>query len=175
MDDYENELIRKSTGQLNWISSQSRPDLSYDAFILSTRLKSATFEDAKYANKVLEKAKKQKVNLRFSELGFWKDLHLELYVDASLGNIESNGLTKSMMGFLLLLCDSKGNCSPIHWKSKVIDRVTPDIKTAKTIALETALDDAIYMSKMICDIFTGDIEQYNIPIVINEDSKALVE
>ena len=79
------------------------------------------------------------------------------------------------MGFLLVLCDSDGNFNPIHWKSKVIDRVTPDIKTAETIALETALDDAIYMSKMLSDIYLGDIEQYNIPIVINEDSKALVE
>ena len=102
-------------------------------------------------------------------------MHLDLYVYASLGNIESEGLTKSMMGFLLLLCDSKGNFSPIHWKSKIIDRVAPDIKTAETIALETALDDAIYISKMISDIYHGDIEQYNIPIVINEDSKALVE
>ena len=79
------------------------------------------------------------------------------------------------MGFFLVLCDFKGHFSPIHWKSKVIERVTPDIKTAETVALETALDDALYISKMISDIYTGDIEKYNIPIVINEDSKALVE
>ena len=92
--------------------------------------------------KSTQKAKKENVSLNFSNLGFWKDLHLELYVDASLGNIESEGLTKSMMGFFLVLCDSKGNFSPIHWKSKVIEKVTPDIKTEVTIALKTALDDA---------------------------------
>ena len=37
------------------------------------------------------------------------------------------------------------------------------------------MDDAIYISKMISEIYTGNVEQYNIPIVVNEDSKALVE
>ena len=101
-------------------------------------------------------------------------MHIELYVDASLGNIEEDGMTKSMMGYLIVLCDSDGNFNPLHWKSKVIDKVTPDVKTAETIALETALDDAIYMSKMISEIYTGDSETFKIPIVINEDSKSLV-
>ena len=86
-------------------------------------------------------------------------------------------MTKSLMGYLLLLCDNKGNFNPLHWKSKVIDKVTPDIKTAETIALEIALDDAIYMSKLICEIYTGDTnsQSHRIPIVINEDSKSLVQ
>ena len=74
----ENNLIRKSTGQLNWISSQTRPDLSYDSFIMSTCLNNAKSEDAKYVTKVLRKAKNQNVSLNFSHLGFRKDLHFEL-------------------------------------------------------------------------------------------------
>ena len=80
----ENNLIRKSTGQLNWLSSQTRPDLSYDAFYLSTCLNIATNRDAKYSTKVLEKSKEKQVQLKFSHLGLLEDLHIELYVDASL-------------------------------------------------------------------------------------------
>ena len=53
--------------------------------------------------------------------------------------------------------------------------MTPDIKTAETMALEIALDDAIFMSKVISELYTGDLNKNNIPIVINEDSKSLVE
>ena len=175
MDKEKNQSLRKSTGQLNWVSSQTRPDLAYDAFKLSTCLNKAKYKDAKYSSKVLLKSKYENVKLKFSHLSNWKKLHLELYVDAALGNIEEDNKSKSMMGFLIALCDEEGNFNPIHWKSKVIDRVTPDIKTAETIALETALDDAIYLTKVISEIYTGSIDQGNIPIVINEDSKSLVE
>ena len=157
------------------MSSQTRPDISYDAFYLSTCVNKASLNDAKYIEKVIQKCKNQNVELKLSKLDFWKSLHLELYVDAALGNIEQDGMTKSMMGYLLLLCDSQGNFNPLHWKSKVIDKVTPDIKTAETIALEIALDDAIYMSKLISEIYTGDQGSHKIPIVINEDSKSLIQ
>ena len=39
----ENKLIRKTTGQLSWASSQTRPDLSFDASQLSTILNKAKF------------------------------------------------------------------------------------------------------------------------------------
>ena len=107
--------------------------------------------------------------------GDWRNLHLELYVDAALGNIDENGMTKSMIGFIIVIADTKGNFNPIHWKSKIIDKVTPDIKTAETVALETALDDAIYITKVLSEMYTGDINTFRLPIVINEDSKSLVE
>ena len=34
----ENKMLHKTTGQLSGISSQTRPDLAYDAFFLSTIL-----------------------------------------------------------------------------------------------------------------------------------------
>ena len=45
----------------------------------------------------------------------------------------------------------------------------------ETVALELALDDAVYMSKMLSEIYTGNTESHKIPIVINEDSKSLVQ
>ena len=80
-----------------------------------------------------------------------------------------------MMGYLIALCDKNGNFSPLHWKSKVIDRVTPDAKTAETLALEIALDDAIFITKVISELYTGNLNEHNIPIVVNEDSKSLIE
>ena len=54
-----------------------------------------------------------------------------------------------------------------------------DIKSAETLALESAVDDAIHLADMISEIYNGtpkkDDEDFRIPLTINEDSKSLVE
>ena len=93
--------LEKTTGQLSWLASQTRPDLSYDAFHLSTRLNKATYRDALEASKATKKALNNSVRLKFSRLGNIEDLKLEIYPVASLGNAESNLLT-CMMVFLFV-------------------------------------------------------------------------
>jgi hypothetical protein len=80
-----------------------------------------------------------------------------------------------MMGLLVLLSNENLETSPLHWKAKVIDKVAEDIKTAETLALENAMDDAIHLGKMISELYSADHNAPNIPIVVNEDSKSLIE
>ena len=61
----ENHYLRRFAGQSNWLASQTRPDLAYDAFILSTCLNKATYADVKYSEKVRLKSLKENVNLKF--------------------------------------------------------------------------------------------------------------
>ena len=171
----ENRLVRKIQGQLSWASTQTRPDLSYDALHLSTILNRATYKDAKYANKVALKAKYENTELKFTKLGNIEDLHIELFADASLGNIEKDMETKSVMGYFVCLSNKNLEISPLHWKSRVIEKVAEDIKTAETLALETAVDDAIHLSNMLTELYTGKPKENSIPIVVNEDSLSLVE
>ena len=171
----ENRQVRKIQGQLSWASSQTRPDLSFDALQLSTVLNRASYRDAKNANKVALKAKHENVELKFSKLGKIKDLHIELFADASLGNMEDDLQTKSVMGYFICLSNKDSQINPLHWKSKVIDKVAEDIKTAETLALETAVDDAIHLSNMLTELYTGKPRENSIPIVVNEDSLSLVE
>ena len=46
LEKHENRQIRKSAGQLSWLSSQTRPDLAFDALSLSVCLNKATVRDA---------------------------------------------------------------------------------------------------------------------------------
>ena len=48
-------------GQLNWLATQTRPDLSYDVSELSSMLKQENVECLKQANRVAKKAKKRKI------------------------------------------------------------------------------------------------------------------
>ena len=171
----DNRMVRKTQGQLSWLATQTRPDLSFDSFNLSTMLNRAKLRDGKHANKVVKKAKQEKVQLKFSHLGNIEDLHLELFADASLGNVEAGLHTKSGMGYFICLANKNLDISPLHWKSCVIDKVAEDIKTAETLALEKALDDAIHISNLITEIYTGEATKNSLPIIANEDSNSLIE
>ena len=115
------------------------------------------------------------MTLKFTHLGNWKDLCIQVYADASLGNIEDNSETKSVMGYFICLANKDSYMNPLHWKSKIIDKVAEDIKTAETLSLENAVDDAVYISRMLTELYTGTGTEPNIPLFIKEDSKSLIE
>ena len=170
----ENRQIRRTTGQLNWLSSQTRPDLCFDALNLSMNLNYAKNRDAKASKKVVMKAKQEKVAIKYSHVGDLKDLKLEVFADASFATAENQD-NKSVMGLVILLRGKDNMVNPLHWKSKVIDKVAEDIKSAETLALETAVDDAIHLADMITEIHSANPTEDKIPLIINEDSKSLVE
>ena len=101
---------------------------------------------------------------------------MEVFADASLGGKEKDLHTKSVMGLFIALANDNLDINPLHWKAKVIDKVAEDIKTAETLALETAIDDSIYLSDMISEIYSGNAKcEHKIPLFINEDSLSLIQ
>ena len=142
---------------------------------MSTILSRATPRDVKTCNKIIKKVKTQDVRLKFSRLGNIEELHIEMFADASLGNIEEGIHTKSGMGYFISLVNKNLKTSPLHWKSCVIDKVAEDVKTAETLAFEKALDDSIHLSNLITEIYTGDPTKNSIPIIANTDSKSLLQ
>ena len=161
---------------MTWDATQARPDVAFDALDLSMILTKAKLVHAKTANKTVKKAKKRNVYLKFSHLGEWKNLHLEVFADAALGNAEKDFETRSVMGYFIAIANYKLEASPLHWKSKVIEKVAEDVKTAETLALETAIDDSIHLSDMIAEIYSGEKDpKTKIPLFISEDSASLIK
>ena len=135
--------FRALTGQLNWAAENSRPDLSFDARELSTRNKSATYEDLKCANKVLKKAQMESdVTLKYCKLGNLEDLKVICYTDSSYRN--SDDKIKRVGGRLIALANKNENFAPLTWKSKTIQQVCKSVKSAETRSLERGLEDGIY-------------------------------
>ena len=151
-----NRLIQRTTGQLNWVPTQTRPDLAFYALSLSVILNKATFRDAISSKKTAWRAKKNKVNLKFSHLGDWKKLQLEVFMDASLGNMEKDNETRSVMGLYVAISNENLDINALHWKENIIDKVAEDIKTAETLALEAAVDYSLHLADMISEIYTGE-------------------
>ena len=164
--------FRRLTGQLSWAAENTRPDLSFDARELSTKNKEATYDDLKHANKVLKKAQLEKdVCLKFTKLGKLEDLKVVTYTDSSYRNAENK--EKSVGGRLIVLANKKGECNPLLWKSKTIQQVCKSVKTAETRSLERGLEDAIYLARMIQEIYTGKVTENQIPVEVKIDSKTL--
>ena len=73
--------------------------------------------------------------------------------------------TKSVMGLFIAISNDNLDVNPLHWKSKVIDKVAENIETAETLALEAAVDDSFHLADMISEIYTGEVKGYQIPLL----------
>ena len=100
----EQSLFRAMYGQLNWVSSQSRPEVYY----LSTKLNKATVDDFNQANKVIRKVKRQSIILTLNKLK--KPLRLVAFCDASFANLKDGA---SQGGYIIFLMDQEDLVSPI--------------------------------------------------------------
>ena len=86
LNEEEKQNFRKIVGQLLWVSSQTRPDIAYDACELSNTYLNAVGEDIQKINKAISKLKNNRLQLRFD---ISKDLsllfsvmhHKEIYLE----------------------------------------------------------------------------------------------
>ena len=165
----ELEEFRALVGQLNWLSTQTRPDVAFDVCELSTVVSNATVEDVIRANKVVKKVKQRNVTLQFKALDGSDGYSLECYSDASFGNLPGGG---SQGGFVIFLVDSNGIKCPLTWQSKKVRRVVKSTLAAETLSLLDAAEAGIYMANLI-----GEILNLNcLPLVkCYVDNKSLVD
>ena len=63
------ENLRCAAGQLNWVTSQTRPDLAYESCLACVSLKDATMKDVRSVNKSIKKLKLENVELHFRNIG----------------------------------------------------------------------------------------------------------
>ena len=168
LNDEEVHQYRSVVGQLNWIGTQTRPDISFDVCSLSVRFGKCTMGDLMEANKVVKRVKTDQISLFFPELK--GEIHLECFSDAAFANLCDSG---SQGGFLIFLKDEIGNRCPIMWKSKKIRRVVTSTLAAETLALLEVAESACYLSKIIEDIGIGMESKVKIKCFV--DNKSLVE
>ena len=84
----EAQQLHMLARQLNWTSSQTRPDISYQACEVSTSIKNATICDLKTANKYICKLKSLEVVLKFPNLGNLENVRIMCFSDASFVSLK---------------------------------------------------------------------------------------
>lgn len=167
----ETSLLRKAVGQLNWVGTQTRPDLSFDILDLSTEMSRGKVEDLKLANKAIRALKSVSSELRFPDLGPMDGLRLTVFSDAAFANLRDGH--SSTEGYLVFLVGQNGRCCLLSWKSCRIKRVVCSTLAAETMALGTGLDDAYFLGRILSEL--GVCAPNGPKIEAFVDSRSLVE
>ena len=170
LDDEGQSDFRAIVGKIGWIANTSRPDVSYDSLMLSTKLGEATLSDMRQAIKMTKKLKCDTTCMKFTDLGPISEWSLLAYGDAGFKNLPDN--TSSCAGYVTLLCNENKNAACVsNWKSRKLRRVVSSSTAAEALSANEALDDAVYLKAFLMEMF-GVIASA-IPIKLRTDSKNL--
>ena len=168
INEKEKTEFRSLLGQLNWIGTQTRPDILFDVGDLTGCAKTATISEVLRLNKVVSRLAGQQVKLKYPRMEDINGCHLQVFSDASFGNLIDGG---SQVGLLVFLVNSEGIRCPLYWQSRKARRVVKSTLAAETLALIEAAEAAVFISRVISDLL-GCI---NLEIQCFVDNKSLVD
>ena len=164
----ETTLLRSISGQLLWASSQTRPDVSFDACVVSNYGKEPTVRNLLMANKAIRKLKGNTSKLVYTDLGEPERMRILVYTDATHASLPSG----SSQGGLIVFLAGNGRVSPIMWQSKKLTRVTKSPLASETLELAEGADAGFLIAAMIKEVFNLT----KLPeIICSTDSKSLTE
>lgn len=163
----ERSRFRSVIGQLNWLSTQSRPDVAYETCQASVSFKDAKIRDITRINKTIRKLKNETVSLRFTDIGDLKHCRILSFSDASYRNLSNEG---SQGGFIMFLCNAENQAIPIQWQSKRLRRVVRSTLAAECLALLDAADASFLIKSMLEEIFGRENTSIVIECVIDNKS-----
>ena len=169
-DEYKS--YRSSCGQLIWLAIQTRPDISYDICILSNYLSDPNVENMININKVVKKLQQDPdICITFKEIpNFHENCKIICYSDAAYGNLPKHG---SQSGYIIFLAAKDNSVmNPIAWKSIKIDRVCRSTLEAECLALNKAIDHAVFIQQTIMKMY-GNEDPVSVKIECYIDNKSL--
>ena len=169
LDYEERKDYRALVGQLNWVATQSRPDILFDVCLLSSVFDSAKVDDLLHANKLVRKVKASTVSLSFPKLQD-DNISVECYSDASFGNLNNGG---SQGGYVIFITDTEGNKCPVSWRSKRVRRVVKSTMAAETLAALDAAQAGVFIATLLAEMINVPVS--SIPVKCFVDNKSLVD
>jgi len=170
LSDNEKKDYRALVGQLNWVSTQTRPDIAFDVCDLSSVFDKARVDDLLRANKVVKKVRSRSVVIRYPRLVDQKQLTIECFSDASFGNLDSGG---SQGGYIVFIVDSEGRRCPVTWQSKRVRRVVKSTLAAETLALLDSAEAGIYIATLLAECLNVPVESFVVKCFV--DNRSLVD
>ena len=85
------DIVRSAVGKLLWVCGQTRPDISFEVYLLATNIKNLDESSIKNVNKLFSNMKQNECKLIYQKLGNDNDLRIIVYSDAAHGNLSNGG------------------------------------------------------------------------------------
>ena len=146
----ERKDLKRLSGQMLWVSSQTRPDSSFETCMMSNTGKHPRVAMMLQANKALSKLKKDRVQLKFPSLGDYRKLSVLVFSDATYASMDDGS---SQGGHIVFLRGVNNKVVPISWQSKRLYRVTKSPLASETLALCEGADAGFLVSSLVREIF----------------------
>ena len=141
--------LKRLGGQMNWVSTQTRPDASFEVCVICNTGKSPNVKALKDANRALRKLKNCELKLSFPPLGDPKELRVIAYSDATYGSLTGGA---SQGAFIVFVQGGNGLVAPIVWQSKKLERVTKSPLASEASAAGEAADAGYFVACILSDI-----------------------
>ena len=118
----------------------------------------------KLLNKTMALVKNKPYSIRYSKLesSNWK---ISVFADASLKGLPDK--ISSAMGYIILLSDgfkpgANGKVNVLSWRACKTRRIVASTYDAETLALTTAMEEAIFLRDMLCKMLNIEEQQIGI-------------
>ena len=154
----EISCLRAINGSLNWLATQSRPDLSTQVSFSQQSFPQPTVADALSANHAIRRARQHKdQELRFCSIPP-NNLAVLCHSDAAFGNAKA-GATQA--GFILGFSDKAINdgvlssWSPMFWRSARLPRVVSSTLSAEAQSMAVASSMCEWVSLLLSEALDG--------------------
>ena len=170
LDQQETKSLRHLSGQLNWIVTQTRPDIAYENCIIGNSISTATVREIHLANKTVRKVKTHNVSLNFPSKFNLQSSRIVGYTDASFGNLPDCG---SQGDHVIFLCDNQGSYVLMTWQSRKIRRATNSTLAAECIAAVETAESCFHLQTLIQELLDKGNDSQKVPIHIFCDNRSL--
>jgi hypothetical protein len=181
----EMNALRAVNGAANWLSSQSRPDLSVQTSFSQQVFPKPCVKDLLYANQLVHRTRQHAdVSITVRDIPM-SELAVAFHSDAGFANAGAN---KTQAGYILAFVNRKMNddaespWSPFAWKSYRMPRVVASTLAGEAQAFATASGTAEWVSLMLAEAKHGhiDLRQHTqitdrVPIIGVTDCKSLFD
>ena len=173
-DEVVNELgqsvFRSKVGALNWLATQTRPDVAYEVTEFSSCFNKATLKNLKDVNKCIRRIKTEEVSIKFPKLfGEVSTWSFVVYSDGALANLPDK--VSSSGGHIMFLKDIEDNAAVVKWSVNKIQRIVRSSLAAETLNMQEAMEDVIFTREVLCEVFGDCAEKIKIHMII--DSRSL--
>lgn len=176
LDTKEISVLRAINGSLNWLSSQSRPDLSAQTSLSQQAFPKPTVHHLLEANHVIRRAK------QFVDLGIAfqsippEDLRLCCHSDAAFANVGVHTQAGYLPGFTHRGID-EGQAvpwTPAVWRSYRLHRAVSSTLAAEAQAMATATGTLEWTSLLMAEAIDGQFEVREYADVLSRRPPVLV-
>ena len=162
LDASQVRILRGINGSLNWIATQSRPDIAVQTSLSQQCFPNPTIGDLREANNAIRRAKQHRdLVVRFQPISPHR-LTLCCHSDAAWANVGVH----TQAGFIVAFVDKKlheGLASPwvpAVWRSYRLPRAVSSTLGGEAQAMATASGTAEWLSLLMSDVMDGPINPH---------------